>query len=68
LVLADEPTGNLDSGSAERIIEVLLEIHRRHGTALAIVTHDPLVAACVGRVVRMLDGRILATGEEDGGR
>ena len=67
VLLADEPTGNLDSESAERIIAVLLETHRNHGTAMVVVTHDPLVASRVGRVVRMLDGAIVGDGEEGHG-
>ena len=64
LVLADEPTGNLDSASAQRIMDVLLEVHRRHGTAMVVVTHDTMVASCVGRVVRMLDGVVVEDGKE----
>ncbi|MBL9129196.1 MAG: ABC transporter ATP-binding protein, partial [Verrucomicrobiales bacterium] len=59
LLLADEPTGNLDSANASRILDVLLEAQRRHGTALVLVTHDASVAARMGRVVRMLDGRVV---------
>lgn len=67
LLLADEPTGNLDSANAARIMDLLLEAQRRHGTALVLVTHDMAVAARVGRVVRMLDGRVVpATGGEGG--
>jgi ABC-type lipoprotein export system ATPase subunit len=58
LLLADEPTGNLDSSNAARIMDLLLQAHRRHGTALVLVTHDPRVAELAGRVVRMLDGRV----------
>jgi len=58
LLLADEPTGNLDSANAVRIMDLLLEAHRRHGTALVLVTHDPLVANQAGRTVRMLDGQV----------
>ncbi len=62
LLLADEPTGNLDSASASRIIELLVEIHRLHATTMVIVTHDPRVATRVGRVVHMLDGSIVSDG------
>lgn len=56
VLLADEPTGNLDSSSAARIMELLADIHAKAGMALVVVTHDPLVAARAGRVVRMIDG------------
>jgi ABC-type lipoprotein export system ATPase subunit len=56
LMLADEPTGNLDSVNAQRILDLLFEIHARFDTTLIIVTHDPKVAARADRVVRMLDG------------
>lgn len=60
LILADEPTGNLDSANAARIMDLLLEAHRRHGTAMVLVTHDSEVAAQAGRVVRMLDGQVVS--------
>lgn len=59
LLLADEPTGNLDSENAQRILDVLCEAHAKHHTTLVIVTHDPTVALRVGRTVRMFDGQIL---------
>lgn len=62
LLLADEPTGNLDSANAARIIDVLLEAHRCHGAAMVLVTHDAAVASRAGRVVRMLDGRVVSDG------
>ena len=62
LVLADEPTGNLDSANAARIIALLLDVHRASGTAMLMVTHDPLVADGAQRVVRMLDGRVADPG------
>lgn len=62
LVLADEPTGNLDSANAARIMDLLLEAHSRHGTAMVLVTHDSAVAAQMGRVVRMLDGKVVFDG------
>ena len=60
VLLADEPTGNLDSESAAQILELLDEIHRRRGMTLIVVTHDTSVANCAGRIVRMKDGRIIA--------
>jgi lipoprotein-releasing system ATP-binding protein len=59
LVLADEPTGNLDTASADQIFELLREINREEGTAFLIVTHDPRMAARCDRIVELVDGRIL---------
>jgi putative ABC transport system ATP-binding protein len=59
LLLADEPTGALDSDSSERVLELLEEARSRRGTTMIIVTHDPQIAARADRVVRMLDGRLV---------
>ncbi len=58
IILADEPTGNLDSKSGDEIIEALLSLNRDRGTTLLIVTHDPEVAAHTQRIVRIRDGAI----------
>ncbi len=58
LLLADEPTGNLDSASAAKILDLLHAIHSQHRMTLIVVTHDPKVAAHAQRTVAMLDGRI----------
>jgi len=58
LVLADEPTGNLDSKNSMEILDLLEDIHSREGVALVIVTHDPEIARRVNRVVTIHDGRI----------
>ncbi len=60
LLLADEPTGNLDGATGRAVIDLLFDLHRRHRTTLVLVTHDPALAACCGRVVRIEDGRIAA--------
>ena len=56
LVLADEPTGNLDSATGEAVLQALLDVRRETGTTLIIVTHDERVASLADRVVRMRDG------------
>ena len=60
VVLADEPTGNLDSESAEQIIELLLDLHRTLGVTLVLVTHDLAVAERASRTIRMKDGRVIS--------
>jgi ABC-type lipoprotein export system ATPase subunit len=63
IVLADEPTGNLDSGSAERVMEILREQVARVGATLILVTHDEeLARRHAGRVVRLQDGKVLGNG------
>jgi putative ABC transport system ATP-binding protein len=59
LLLADEPTGNLDSATGAQIIALLLALHREHGATLLLVTHDEALAGTAGRVVRLRDGRVL---------
>jgi putative ABC transport system ATP-binding protein len=61
IVLADEPTGNLDSAAARGVLDLLGEARRR-GQTLLLVTHDARVAAAADRVVRLRDGRIVADG------
>jgi lipoprotein-releasing system ATP-binding protein len=58
LVLADEPTGNLDTASADDVFVHLRRIHKDLGTAFVIVTHDPRLAARCDRLVELVDGRI----------
>ena len=60
LVLADEPTANLDSATGEAIIDLMLEINRRQHTTFIFSTHDPRVMAHAHRVVRLEDGRVAA--------
>ncbi len=60
LVLADEPTGNLDTKTADQIFEVLREFNRTLGVAFLIVTHDPRLAARCDRTIDLVDGRIVS--------
>jgi ABC-type lipoprotein export system ATPase subunit len=59
LLLADEPTGNLDSANSESIVDLLLEIQQSHGTALVIVTHDESIARRCARQILIKDGAIV---------
>jgi lipoprotein-releasing system ATP-binding protein len=62
LVLADEPTGNLDTASAHAAFELMRRFNRESGTAFLIVTHDPRIAERCDRVIELADGRIAARG------
>ncbi len=59
ILLADEPTGNLDSATGNLVLEMLLELNRSNGATLVIVTHDPALSRLTDRIVRLRDGRIL---------
>jgi putative ABC transport system ATP-binding protein len=67
LLLADEPTGNLDSHTGEEIVDLLLELRASRGTTVVVATHDPVVADHCDRVVLFRDGRILSGTETDSG-
>ena len=58
VLLADEPTGNLDTATTEEILALFQQLHRERGLTVVMVTHEPDVAACAGRVVIVRDGRI----------
>ena len=58
LVLADEPTGNLDPGTGERVADILLQLNERRGTALVVVTHNSVLARRLGRAVTLVGGRL----------
>ncbi len=64
LLIADEPTGNLDTASAERVLELFRQIARERLTTLILVTHSAEVAAAASRVVEMRDGRIVSDRSE----
>jgi putative ABC transport system ATP-binding protein len=63
ILLADEPTGNLDSGTGHSIIELLLDVNRTRKTTLVLVTHDPELAAVADVSIALRDGRVVRTTE-----
>ncbi len=62
ILMADEPTGNLDSKSGKEIMELLIHLNRDRGATVIIVTHDPSVAAQTQRIIRLMDGLIVEDG------
>ena len=58
LLLADEPTGNLDQATGRAIVELLFDLHAQAGTTLVLITHDPALAARCQRIVRVEDGKL----------
>jgi putative ABC transport system ATP-binding protein len=68
MIMADEPTGNLDSKVGKEIMNLLLNLNKERGTTLIIVTHDPLIAAQTQRVIRLRDGELDLLEEKEGSR
>ena len=64
ILLADEPTGNLDSQTGDRIIDLLLQLHQKHGCTLVLVTHDSSLAGHAQRTLTIRDGRLVADSGE----
>jgi putative ABC transport system ATP-binding protein len=60
LLLADEPTGNLDSATGRQVIDLLLNVNRSRGTTLVLVTHDPDLAGVADLTIHLRDGRVVA--------
>jgi len=65
LLLADEPTGNLDKSTGAHVIDLLFQLQRRHGATLILVTHDEALAADCDDLIRVADGRIVETSGAD---
>lgn len=64
IMLADEPTGNLDSTNGRHVFELMVEINRRHGTTLVLVTHDHELAGEAARRIALRDGRVVSDSGE----
>ena len=62
IIMADEPTGNLDSKSGKEIMELLLKLNQDRGSTIIVVTHDPVIAAQTQRVIRLMDGEVVEDG------
>jgi putative ABC transport system ATP-binding protein len=60
VILADEPTGNLDSKSGEEVLSLLTELHKEQGITLVMITHDPDVARRCQRIIRLKDGLVVS--------
>lgn len=67
VLLADEPTGNLDSTTGQYVIDLLIRLNRDQGSTLVLVTHDPALASHADRVVTLCDGRIVSDESQIGG-
>jgi putative ABC transport system ATP-binding protein len=63
LLLADEPTGNLDAATGTQIIELMFELNREHGTTLVLVTHDEAISNRCTRQIRLAAGKLVAIGQ-----
>ncbi|MBQ6099841.1 MAG: ABC transporter ATP-binding protein [Methanobrevibacter sp.] len=64
IILADEPTGSLDSKTSSKILKLLIDLHKDKNVTLIIVTHDMDVAKLADRVIEVLDGEIISAGDE----
>ena len=68
IIMADEPTGNLDSKVGKEIMHLLLNLNKERGTTLIIVTHDPKIAEQTQRVIRLRDGELDLLEESEGSK
>ncbi len=64
VILADEPTGNLDSKSGKEIMQLLCNLHKKEGKTIIMVTHDPRLARCAERIAFLKDGQIIKEGKK----
>ncbi len=60
VLLADEPTGNLDSENAHLILDLIVRLHQKHRMTMVLITHDPSIAARASRTIQMMDGRVVS--------
>ena len=67
IIMADEPTGNLDSKVGKEIMQLLLNLNKERGTTLIIVTHDPAIASHSQRMIKLRDGEVEDDGMQNGG-
>lgn len=65
ILFADEPTGNLDSDTGTRIVDLLESLNRESGSTVILVTHDPAIAARTQRIIRLSDGQVIADSEAE---
>lgn len=65
IIMADEPTGNLDSKSGKEIMELILNLNKKRGTTIIIVTHDPTIAEQTGRIITLMDGKVVSGKDEE---
>ena len=66
IIWADEPTGDLDSETAEEIIQLMRDLNRQNGQTFVVVTHDDYVGSCTDRIIRMRDGQVVDYGDGSG--
>ena len=67
LVIADEPTGNLDSTTGKKIMEILTDFHKRENKTIIVVTHDPHIAEYSEKIVNIKDGEIIINHKQEEG-
>jgi putative ABC transport system ATP-binding protein len=65
VMLADEPTGNLDTATSKDVMNLLTDLNRREGITIVMVTHEPDMAAYAQRIIRFVDGHIAADGPHE---
>jgi putative ABC transport system ATP-binding protein len=63
MILADEPTGNLDTKTSHEILELFKELHEKHDKTIVLVTHEPDIAEYAGRIIELKDGKIIYDGK-----